>query len=132
MLYFLTSGEPTGDPSLGGGLLSMLPMLLIMIAVFYFMLIRPENKRKKQAAQMRDELKVGDRITTIGGIVGTVVSIKDDKFVIETSADQVRIEFCKWALSTNETAEEKNKAEQKRREEEKAKAKAARKAKKEG
>lgn len=109
---------------------SMLPLVLI-IAVFYFLMIRPENKRKKEAEQMRNNLSVGDRITTIGGIVGTIVSIKDDKFVIETSADQVRIEFCKWALSTNDSAEERAKAEKKRIAEEKAKAKAARKAKKE-
>ena len=130
MLMFL---ETTGATGTVGGmdmLTSLLPMVLI-IGVFYFLMIRPENKRKKEAEQMRNDLSVGDRITTIGGIVGTVVSIKDDKFVIETSADQVRVEFCKWALSTNETAEEKAKAEQKRREEEKAKAKAAKKAKKE-
>lgn len=133
MLMFLENAAATGTANVGGmGMLtSMLPLILIIV-VFYFLMIRPENKRKKEAEQMRSNLAVGDRITTIGGIVGTVVSIKDDKFVIETSADQVRIEFCKWALSTNETAEEKNKAEQKRREEEKAKAKAARKAKKEG
>lgn len=111
-------------------LTSMLPLLLIIV-VFYFLMIRPENKRKKEAEQMRNNLSVGDRITTIGGIVGTIVSIKDDKFVIETSADQVRIEFCKWALSTNDSAEERAKAEKKRIAEEKAKAKAARKAKKE-
>ena len=130
MLMFL---ETTGATGTVGGmdmLTYLLPMVLI-IGVFYFLMIRPENKRKKEAEQMRNDLSVGDRITTIGGIVGTVVSIKDDKFVIETSADQVRVEFCKWALSTNETAEEKAKAEQKRREEEKAKAKAAKKAKKE-
>ena len=130
MLMFL---ETTGATGTVGGmdmLTSLLPMVLI-IGVFYFLMIRPENKRKKEAEQMRNDLSVGDRITTIGGIVGTVVSIKEDKFVIETSADQVRVEFCKWALSTNETAEEKAKAEQKRREEEKAKAKAAKKAKKE-
>lgn len=109
---------------------SLLPLVLI-IAVFYFLMIRPENKRKKEAEQMRNNLSVGDRITTIGGIVGTIVSIKDDKFVIETSADQVRIEFCKWALSTNDSAEERAKAEKKRIAEERAKAKAARKAKKE-
>ena len=133
MLMFLENAAATGTANVGGmGMLtSMLPLILIIV-VFYFLMIRPENKRKKEAEQMRSNLAVGDRITTIGGIVGTVVSIMDDKFVIETSADQVRIEFCKWALSTNETAEEKNKAEQKRREEEKAKAKAARKAKKEG
>lgn len=102
-----------------------------MLAIFYFMMIRPENKRKKEAEEMRNQLSVGDRVTTIGGIVGVVVNVKDDKFVIETSADQVRIEFCKWALSTNDTAEDRKKEEMKRREEEKAKAKAARKAQKE-
>ena len=109
-------------------------MILIiggMIAIFYFMMIRPENKRKKEAEEMRNSLSVGDRITTIGGIVGVIVNIKEDKFVIETGADQVRIEFCKWALSTNDTADERKKEEMKRREEEKAKAKAARKAQKE-
>ena len=132
MLLFLETTGATGATNVGGMdmLASMLPLVLI-IGVFYFLMIRPENKRKKEAEQMRSNLSVGDRVTTIGGIVGTVVSIKEDKFVIETGADQVRIEFCKWALSTNETADEKAKAEQKRREEEKAKAKAARKAQKE-
>ena len=82
-------------------------LLVLMFGMMYFFMIRPENKRKKEAEQMRNDLAVGDRITTIGGIVGTVVSIKDDKFVIETGADQVRVELCKWALSTNDTAAEK-------------------------
>ena len=112
----------------GGG--STIIMLVVMIAVFYFLLIRPENKRKKEAEQMRSNVKNGDQITTIGGIVGTVVNVKDDKFVIETGADQVRIEFAKWALSTNETAAAAAKEEAKKREEAKAKAKAAKKAEK--
>ena len=124
MLYFLTEG--TADP--GAGLLGMLPMLLIMVAVFYFMIIRPENKRKKEAEQLRSNIKNGDKITTIGGIVGKVVDVKEDKFVIETGADQVRIEFAKWALSTNETAAEAAKEAAKKAEEERAKAKAAKKA----
>ena len=103
-------------------------MLVVMIGVFYFMLIRPENKRKKEAEQMRSSLKNGDKVTTIGGIVGTVVNVKDDKFVIETSADQVRIEFAKWALSTNDTAAEAAKEEAKKAQEAKAKAVAAKKA----
>ena len=111
------------------GIETFLP-LAIVIAIFYFMLIRPENKRKKEAEQMRSDMKVGDEITTIGGIVGTVVNIKEDRFVIETSADQVRIELMLWALSTNETAAAKAKEEAKKREEEKAKAKAAKKANK--
>jgi len=109
---------------------SMIIMIVLMIAVFYFMLIRPENKRKKEAENMRSALKVGDEITTIGGIVGTVVNVKEDKFVIETSADQVRIEFQKWALSTNETAAKASAEEAKKAEEARAKAKAAKKAKK--
>ena len=125
MLQFLTETPPVDN---GGGLLGMLPMLLIMVGVFYFMLIRPENKRKKEAEQMRTSLKVGDKITTIGGITGTVVNVKDDKFVIETGADQVRIEFAKWALSTNDTANERAQEEAKKAQEEKAKAAAAKKA----
>lgn len=111
----------------GGSMVSTVIMLVIMVAVFYFMLIRPENKRKKEAENMRSALKTGDKVTTIGGITGTVVSVKDDKFVIETGADLVRIEFAKWALSTNETAAENAKAEAKKAQEEKAKAKAAKK-----
>ncbi len=118
----------TDATAAAGGMGSTLIMLVLMLAVFYFMLIRPENKRKKEAEEMRSAVKVGDKITTIGGICGTVVSIKDDKLVIETSADQVRIELAKWAMSTNETAAEQKKAEQKKAQEAKAKAKAAKKA----
>lgn len=120
--------EATVSPA--AGMMSTILMLGIMFAVFYFMMIRPENKRKKEAEQMRANLKVGDEITTIGGIVGTVVHIKEDKFVIETGADQVRIEFAKWALSTNETAAAAAREEAKKAQEAKAKAKAAKKAEK--
>ena len=127
MFYFLTEGTNT-DPT--AGLMSMLPMLLIMVAVFYFMIIRPENKRKKEAEQLRSNIKNGDKVTTIGGIVGTVVSVKDERFVMETSADQVRIEFEKWALSTNETADTQAKEEAAKAQEAKARAKAAKQAEK--
>ena len=126
MFNFLADAAPTTDPS--GGLLGMLPMLLIMVAVFYFMIIRPENKRKKEAEQMRSAIKNGDKITTIGGIVGKVVDVKEDKFVIETGADQVRIEFMKWALSSNDTAVEAKKEEKRKQQEAKAKAVADKKA----
>lgn len=127
MLYFL---EATAQPSMGEGLLGMILPLVLVIGVFYFMMIRPENKRKKEAEDMRSSLKEGDEITTIGGIVGTVVSVKEDKFVIETGADRVRIEFAKWALSSNETATAAAKEAAAKRAEEKAKAKAAKKANK--
>ena len=124
MLNFLTT---TATP---GGLASPLIMMIAMFAIFYFMLIRPENKRKKEAEQMRSAVKTGDKISTIGGIIGTVVSVKDEKFVMETGADQVRIEFAKWAISTNETAEAAAKEKAKKDQEAKAKAKAAKKAEK--
>ena len=121
MVNFLTDAA-------SAGMGSTVIMLVLMVAVFYFMLIRPENKRKKEAEAMRGAVKTGDKITTIGGVIGTVVNVKEDKIVIETSADQVRIEFAKWAISTNETAAEAKKAEAKKAQEAKAKAKAAKKA----
>ena len=74
-------------------------LLVLMFALLYFFMIRPENKRKKQAQAMRDSLTVGDEITTIGGIIGTICAVKNT-IVIETGADRVRIEFTKWAVST--------------------------------
>ena len=120
MAHFLTTTQ-------AGGMTSLI-MIVAMIAVFYFLMIRPENKRKKEAEQMRSAVKTGDVVTTIGGIIGTVVSVKDDKFVLETSADQVRIELAKWAISSNETAAAAAKAEAKKRQEAKAKEKATKKA----
>ncbi len=78
---------------------TFLPFILI-IAGFYFLMIRPENKRKKQLTQMRNEVSVGDRIITIGGVIGIVVSAKEDSLVIETGADRVRVEIMRWAIST--------------------------------
>ena len=126
MLNFLTD---TGVPA-GAGMGSTIIMLVLMLAIFYFMLIRPENKRKKEAEQMRSSVKKGDQITTIGGVIGTVVDVKENNIVLETSADQVRIEFAKWAISSNETAAEAAKAEAKKAQEAKAKAKASKKAEK--
>ena len=74
-------------------------LLVAMIAVFYFLIIRPENKRKKQAENMRNSLKKGERITTIGGLVGRIVQVNDATVVFETSEDRVRIEVAKWASS---------------------------------
>ena len=121
MVLFLTSADASAA---NGGGASMLVMMIVLIAVFYFFMIRPENKRKKEAQAMRDAIKVGDNITTIGGIIGDIVSIKDDSIVIETTTDRVHVEFAKFAVSTNNTAE-KEAAKQK------AAALAARKAEKE-
>jgi preprotein translocase subunit YajC len=105
-------------------------MLILMIVIFYVFLMLPENRKKKKLNEMRDSLRPGDDITTIGGIMGKVVHVDGDKFVMETGADQVRIELAKWALSTNDTAAERAKEEAKKAEEAKAKAKAQKKAEK--
>ena len=76
-------------------------MIVLLFAVFYFFLIRPENKKKKQLQQMRSALQVGDQITTIGGMVGKVVAIKDDMITFETGEDRVRIQIMRWAISAN-------------------------------
>lgn len=85
---------------MGSQAMSSIIMIVVLFALMYFMMIRPEKKRKQQAQQMRDNLKKGDTVTTIGGIIGKVVSLTNDTFVIETSEDRVRVEFAKWALST--------------------------------
>lgn len=130
MLHFLEGAGATNAGGLGGGMMSTIVMLVIMVAIFYFMLIRPENKRKKDAENMRSAVKTGDKITTIGGIVGTVVSVKDDRIVLETGADQVRLELMKWSISSNDTAAAAAAEEAKKAQEARAKAKAAKKAEK--
>ena len=99
-LFLATSA----DAAAAGGP-SMLIMMVALIGVFCFLMIRPENKRKKEAEAMRNALKVGDNITTIGGVIGDIVSVKEDSIVIETTTDRVRVEFAKFAVSTNNTAE---------------------------
>ncbi len=103
------TGEPL--PWYAGLLSSPIPMLVIMFALFYFVLIRPENKRKKETANMRNNLKAGDKITTIGGIIGRVIKVKDDELVIETSTDHSKLRLAKWAVSSVEKkADEKTTA----------------------
>ena len=78
----------------------MILMLVLMFAMLYFFMIRPENKRKKEAEELRNSLTVGDDVTSIGGITGTVCAVKENTVVIETGADRVRIELTKWAISS--------------------------------
>ena len=83
-----------------GNMTYTLVMVIVLVAVFYLFMIRPEGKRKKQQEEMRSNLKKGDQITTIGGVVGRIVKVQDDTLIIETSEDRVRMEFAKWAVST--------------------------------
>ena len=75
----------------------ILPMLLIVV-VFYFMLIRPQKKKDKQVKDMLDNLKVSDRVCTIGGIYGTIIAIKDDTFTLSVGTDNVKLIVARWAI----------------------------------
>lgn len=87
-------------------------MILIYAALFgvlYLVLIRPNSKKKKEEQAMRDNIAIGDDVTTIGGIVGRIVAIKEDEdaFIIETGSDRVKMKFKKWAISSVDTVKEK-------------------------
>ena len=112
MIHFLEATAPAG-----GSMGSSIIMIVAMLGIFYFMLIRPENKRKKEAEQTRNSVKTGDEITTIGGIVGRVVAIKDeeDALIIETGSDRVKMKFKKWCISSVDTVKETTKAEPERK-----------------
>lgn len=104
MLSFLRIIATATDAS-AGSMTTMLIMMVGLFAVMYFMVIRPENKKKKEQEALRNSLHKGDKITTIGGIMGKIVDIKDDKIILEIGEDQVRLEMQKWAVMTNHTAE---------------------------
>ena len=104
-------------------------MILMMVAVFavmYFLMIRPQKKKQKEEQAMRDNLQIGDEITTIGGIIGKIVTVKDDSLIIETGADRNRMKITRWAISQNNTANEKLAAERAAAKEAAEKEKAAR------
>lgn len=86
------------------GLLASLLPFVLMIAIFYFILIRPQKKKEKENKEMLAALKVGDKITTIGGIVGTIAKIKDEKVMVETGTktEKQTIEMERWAIRSVE------------------------------
>lgn len=90
---------------------STMLLLAAMVGVMYFIIIRPQKKKQKEEQTLRDNLQIGDEITTIGGIVGKVVTIKEDTVVIETGADRVKLKFLRGAIQTNNTANEKLQAQ---------------------
>ena len=91
-----------------GSIIPTIVMIVAMVAIFYFFIIRPEGKKKKAVNEMRESLKVGDEITTIGGVVGTICALKEETIVMETGADRVRIEFTRWAISSKGKQAEEN------------------------
>ena len=81
------------------GYISLFFTLALMLVLLYFMIYRPQKKQEKKDAAMRSSLEIGDQVTTIGGVIGRVVAIKDDTFVLETGADRVKIRFTKTAIA---------------------------------
>ncbi len=127
MIYNFLAAEGNAN---GGSSWSMIIMLAVMFALMYFMMIRPQKKKQKEEQEMRDNIQVGDEITTIGGICGKVFSIKDDSYVIETGADRNKMIITKWAVQTNNTANQKAIAEREAARKAAEEAKAAKKAEK--
>ncbi len=76
--------------------------IVILVAVMYFLMIRPQNKKEKQAQEMRNSIEVGDAVVTIGGLVGRVASIKEDTFMLETGSERVKIRMKRWAIQSVE------------------------------
>ncbi len=103
MPFLAGTTAAAGNPQ--GGSAGMIIILLLFFVLMWLLMIRPEKKKQKKVEEMRNSLKVGDEVVTIGGITGIVVHITDDTVTIETGEDRVRIQFKKWGISTNVRAE---------------------------
>lgn len=103
--YLTTVSEPVS-------MLATFIPLILMFVVFYFLLIRPQKKRDKEVQKMRENIEVADEIVTIGGIIGRIVSIKDDTVVIETAGDRCKIRLARWSIQQNISANERTAQEQ--------------------
>ena len=101
-MYFLTETAASS----GSTMTMLLPMIGIF-ALMYFMTIRPQKKRQKEEQEMRNAVDVGDEITTIGGICGRIVTVKEDKLIIETGSDKNKLTITRWAVQANNTANER-------------------------
>lgn len=118
MTNFLTFAMMGGAGAAAGaeggaqsGSFSMIIMMAVLFGAMYFFTIRPQKKQQKMEQELRENTQIGDEITTIGGICGRVVAVKDDTIVLETGSDRVKIKFKKYAIQTNHTANEKIQAE---------------------
>ena len=109
MLFnYLCMGAPaasgTANGQQGSSPVMMIVLLVGVMVVMYFITIRPQKKRQAEDQKLRDSVQIGDEITTIGGINGRVVTVKEDSIVIETGADRTKMKLMRWAIQTNDTA----------------------------
>ncbi len=94
-----------GAVAQGGNLLSTMMLPILFLAIFYFFIIRPQQKKDKKIREMRNSVKVGDEILTIGGIYGKIVKIKDEVITIEVGSDKTRFNIAKWAIGNVQSSE---------------------------
>ena len=99
MFTFLTEGAGGAAQNPASSLVTI-GMLVVMVVVFYFFGIRPQKKQEKETNAMRNALQVGDEVTTIGGVIGKIISIKEETVMIETGHDRTKIRFHKWAIKS--------------------------------
>lgn len=85
-----------------GSMMTLVITMVLTLALMYFMIYRPQKKQQKKDTEMRNALDIGDEVTTIGGIVGRVVAIKEDTFVLETGSDRMKIRFRRSAIASVE------------------------------
>lgn len=102
-MYQLLLDANAANAGMMGTLGTFLPLILIVV-LMYFMMIRPQKKREKAIQEMRSKIEVGDEIVTAGGIIGRVVSIREDSIVLETGSDRSKIRIMRWAIQSNNTA----------------------------
>ena len=98
--FLLETADSTTSGGTGGSAWLSIGMIVLLFVFLYFFMIRPQKKQEKKDAAMRDALQVGDEVTTIGGIIGKVVSIKGETFVLETTKDKTKIRFLRGAIRT--------------------------------
>lgn len=103
---FILLETAPADAEVTNQLIMQIVMIVGMVAIMYFLIFRPQRKRQKQEEKMRSEIQVGDTIITIGGIVGKIVTIKEDSLIIETGVDRCRMQITKWAIQNNKTQHE--------------------------
>ncbi len=120
MINYLTLANTTSE---GTSSVWSIVMMVALFALMYFFMIRPQKKKQKEEQNMRDSIQIGDEITTIGGIMGKVVTVKDDSIVLETGAgaERTKMKFTRWAIQTNDTANARMEEEKKAAEEAKKK-----------
>lgn len=113
LLSLFGGGGSAAADGTSGSKYGSIILLVVMAVAMYFLMIRPQKKKEKETQELRDSIQIGDEITTIGGIMGRVVTVKDDSIVIETGADRVKMRFQRWAIQTNDTANARMEAERK-------------------